>query len=619
MRIVLTLICALVGIANLSLAQNSKFAVISDLYINKDNDLSLNYLTTNISSINIIPDLDFVLVLGNIAELGDKQSMLLAKESLDQLNTKYYTIPGNLETQQGGTALENYYDIFKDNTLNFEHNGIRYIGLVNTPLVKIKDGSFSREKQLALRKELNKKKDTPTIIITHYPINQSYMENWYDLLDLLKKYNIKCILNGHLRRNLATSSEGIPTFINRSILTNSSNKLTGYNIYTIENNKLTVYEQKIDPYLKPFRWSELYLGKNNYDNETYYRPTYEINNKYLNANLSWSRNLYKEFLSAPYTSSNRAILGDINGNIYAFALNKEEELWKYKVNDAIIGDLDGNSNVVVVPSVDKNIYGINISNGSLKWQISLQHPVVSGVSVFNNIAYIGTSENIFYAIDINTGSVKWEYRDFDGHITSKPFIYNGKVIFYSSDNKLHCLDTTNGALIWKWENNNIDTSPVIINPIAGNDRVFFTTPQKTLVALNFNNGEILWEVNDYQFYESIGVSTDEQYIYTKIKDKVVCYSSKEDINQNESIKPLELWKVNIDFGSDNTDSRLIEKGGTLFGSTKNGEIFAINAKKGNLLWRKKIDNFYIPTVAPINASQCFFVSGDGTIGVMKGK
>ena len=55
------------------------------------------------------------------------------------------------------------------------------------------------------------------------------------------------------------------------------------------------------------------------------------------------------------------------------------------------------------------------------------------------------------------------------------------------------------------------------------------------------------------------------------------------------------------------------------GSTKEGMIFALEAKTGKLLWRHKIGNSLINTVVPVGKKRVLFTATSGEVGLLKFK
>jgi hypothetical protein len=104
-------------------------------------------------------------------------------------------------------------------------------------------GQVSRENILWLDSSLNnlKDKNTPVIFVNHYPID-SQLNNWFEVIDILKKRNTQLIICGHGHSNHLLNFEGIPGIMGRSNL-RARNPVGGYNIVTIKDGVVT-YEER---------------------------------------------------------------------------------------------------------------------------------------------------------------------------------------------------------------------------------------------------------------------------------------------------------------------------------------------------------------------------------------
>ncbi|HNX89901.1 MAG TPA: serine/threonine protein kinase, partial [Paludibacteraceae bacterium] len=110
--------------------------------------------------------------------------------------------------------------------------------------------------------------------------------------------------------------------------------------------------------------------------------------------------------------------------------------------------------------------------------------------------------------------------------------------------------------------------------------------------------------------ESIGISEDGNRIYAKtMQDSVVCYSAQKNL-------PKETWTTNLAFGYEHNPSMLIEKDGIVFGSTKNGLIFALETLTGKVIWKHKVGNSLINTVLPIGNKKLLFTAASGETGLI---
>ncbi|WP_315820577.1 metallophosphoesterase [Paraflavitalea speifideaquila] len=93
----ITLLCCLLAVAYLLPAQIKpfRFVHISDTHIGSPNGSAEEDLRRTVRDINDMKDIAFVIITGDITELGTDSQLKLAKQILDSLQIKYYIIPGN--------------------------------------------------------------------------------------------------------------------------------------------------------------------------------------------------------------------------------------------------------------------------------------------------------------------------------------------------------------------------------------------------------------------------------------------------------------------------------------------------------------------------------------------
>ncbi len=612
MKLKLTILFIISQIGVLYGVEPFHFALLTDLHITQ-NTTAVEDLENSLKQINNTPEIEFVLVTGDVTEFGDKISLEKAKELLDKLNIPYYITSGNHETKWSASGHTDFARIFGDDKFAFEHKGVRFFGFNTGPVLRMADGHVSPQDITWLKDELSKKEKTePVILATHYPLQYGDVDNWYELTDAVRTHNIRAILGGHYHRNAVFAYDGIPGLINRSNLRAKAD-VGGYSIYAVTPDSLIASEQTIGG--EPKRWVALSMTKKYYDEQgskTKY-PDYSVNQTYQQVSEKWLVKTGVGIFSSPVTGKNNVYVADDFGNLTCYMLKNGKKKWNYSSKNRIAGTPAVADGVVVFGSADKNIYGLNADNGKLIWKIPTSQPVLGNVNIKNGIAYIGASDSIFRAINIKTGNLIWQYNGVRGYVETKPLIVGNKIIFGAWDTYLYALDKNNGNLLWKWTNGIKGThySPAAVWPVSSNGKVFVVDPERAMTAINLETGKTIWRTKQSMVRESIGISEDGSRIYAKtMQDSVVCYSAQENL-------PKETWATSLAFGYEHNPSMLIEKEGIVFGSTKNGLIFAVDALSGKVLWKHKIGNSLINTVVPINKKQVLFTAASGETGMIK--
>lgn len=590
-----------------------RFAQLTDLHLSPNNPNPTEDLLRSVAQINATDGIDFVLVTGDITEEGDRTSMEKVKSCLDLLKVKYYVALGNHETKWSDSGCTAFAEIFGSERFQFEHKGFLFLGFNSGPLMRMAYGHVVPQDIRWMTETMQKAgKEKPVILVTHYPMTEGDVDNWYEVTDAVRPYNVRLFIGGHYHANKNLRYDGIPGILVRSNLRDKDDK-QGYAIYEVTNDSILVYNQRIGEEME--QWASFSLTDSYFDHQgkADKYPDFSVNDKYTQVKEQWIVQTGAGIYCSPAVDKDKVFVGDDMGHLTAYSLKKGKKLWTFESKKRIVGTPAASEGVVVFGSADRNIYGLNAKDGSLLWKVEATEPVLGAVSIDKGIAFIGASDQTFRAINIHTGEIVWSYSGVKGYIESKPLISDNKVIFGAWDNTLYALDQTTGKELWKWTGGltRMHFSPAAVWPVAANGKVFITDPQRAMTAIDINNGETIWRTFESKVRETIGLSEDGEQVYSKtMNDSIVCYGTRGN-------SPQKIWASNVGFGYEHAPSMPQEKEGVVFGSTKEGLIFALDAQTGNVLWKHKIGNSLISTVVPLSNREVLFTATSGEVGLLK--
>ena len=596
-------------------AQSFRFAQLTDLHLSPNNPNPTEDLLRSVAQINAMDNIDFVLVTGDITEEGDRASMEKVKSCLDLLKVKYYVALGNHETKWSDSGCTAFGEIFGSECFEFEHKGFLFLGFNSGPLMRMAYGHVVPQDIRWMTERMEQAgKDKPVMLVTHYPMKDGDVDNWYEVTDAVRPYNIRLFIGGHYHANRNERYDGIPGILMRSNLRDKDGK-QGYGIYEVTSDSIKVFTQRIGEPAK--QWASFSLTEQYYDRqgkaEKY--PDFSVNQEYSKAKEQWVVQTGVGIYCSPAVEKDKVFVGDDLGCLTAYALKNGKKLWSFASGKRIVGTPAVSEGIVVFGSADRNIYGLNAADGSLRWKVEAAEPVLGAVTIHEGIAYVGASDKTFRAIDIQTGKVVWSYEQVKGYIETKPLVVDDKVIFSAWDNTLYALEKATGKEIWKWTGGltRMHFSPAAVWPVASNGKVFIADPQRAMTAVNLQNGETVWRTFRSQVRETIGLSEDGERVFSKtMNDSIVCYSTL-------TGTPEQVWASNVGFGYEHAPSMPQEKDGVVYGSTKEGLLFALEAKTGKIIWKHKIGNSLINTVVPLNGREVLFTATSGEVGLIRMK
>jgi outer membrane protein assembly factor BamB/Icc-related predicted phosphoesterase len=590
-----------------------RFAQLTDIHLSRTDAQPTEYLLKSIAQINATDSIDFVLVTGDLTEEGDRTTLNKVKECLNLLKVPVYVIMGNHETKWSDSGCTAFSSIFGGEHFEFIHQGILFLGFNSGPLMRMAFGHVSPQDITWMKQEIEHfGTDKPVILVTHYPLLDGDVDNWYDVTDAVRPYNVRLFIGGHYHQLKDFSYDGIPGILMRSNLADDTGK-PGYGIYDVTADSIIVYTQRIGE--KRQRFTAFSMSKEYFDHHGHadHYPNFDVNKQYPEVKEVWKTNTGTAIFSSPITDGKHVFVGDDAGRLLAYNKKSGKLLWTFPSKARIVGTPAATNGIVVFGSADRNIYALDANTGSLRWNIATSGPVLGAAAIDNGTAYIGASDSTMRAIDVKSGQIKWTYRGVRGYIETKPLVTSDRIIFGAWDNTLYCLDKNDGKEMWRWTGGltRMHFSPAAVWPVAANGKVFIVDPQRAMTAIDINNGKTIWRTFQSKVRESIGISRDGKDIFAKtMEDSLVCYAALGD-------NPTELWASNLGFGYEHAPSMPLECYGMVFGGTATGLIYAVNAKNGNVIWKHKIDNSLINTVLPLSAQEVLVTSSGGNIVLLK--
>ncbi|MGB3006081.1 MAG: PQQ-binding-like beta-propeller repeat protein [Chitinophagaceae bacterium] len=589
-----------------------RFAFISDTHIGGPGGTAEEDLRRTVRDINAMTDIAFVVITGDITELGTNEEIKLAKQILDSLRVQWYIIPGNHDTgwsESGGVTFSN---VFGTDKFSFEYNGIRFLGCASGPYVRMSDGHVPRDAVNWLDKELKKlKPNQPLIFLNHYPLDNG-LDNWYEVTDRIRKQNTWVALCGHGHANRLMSFEDIPGVMARSNLRAKAAE-GGYNLVDVRNDSILFTERKPVTEIEK-KWTGVKVETKYYDQKKQFsRPDYTMNNTYSQVKEIWKHSSDANIISTPAVAEGKVFVGNQNGVMTGFSLADGKILWKFKTGGAIFSSPGVLADRLVFGSGDGNVYCLSAKKGKLIWKYKANASVLGSPVINGDTIFIGGSDHSFIALNSKTGKVIWKFSSLDGPVVSTPLYYEGKIIFGAWDRHLYALNSTNGSVAWKWNNGSMvrNFSPAACTPVASEGIVYVVAPDRYISAIDASTGKTLWRNNDATVRESIGISSDGKWIYGKtMQDTIVTYAAS-------SEKQAAAWKLHAGFGYEHVPSMLIEKDGLVFFGTKSGVVYCINPVDKKLVWAHKIDNSMVNTVNVIDKNKLVASTMDGKLVLLE--
>lgn len=590
-----------------------KFALIADTHIgNHNNDEDLQRTVNDIN--NNMHEIEFVIVAGDVTEFGSDEEITIAKNLLDQLNVPTYVIPGNHDSNWSESGTNSFLKIFGTETFGFEHNGYKFFGLPSGPNMRMSPGQIPREGITWFKQQLEETDtDTPIIFVNHYPMNDD-LNNWFEVMDALKPYNIKLMLCGHGHRNKKLNFEGINAAMGRSNL-RAGEEFGGYNVVTINQDSIIFQERNLSDQTYAPWLSYSTAGRPQWE-ENPPRPDYSINTNHPNVKEIWAVQEDGDMGGGMALTQDYLIYTTTQGEIKTRNAITGEELWSFTTNGKIYSTPTVCEDKVWVSSTDNNLYGLELESG--KPQLTLPHDrsIVASPVCHQNLVIVPGTDGKCTSWNRTNGEQVWQFNQIENFTLTRPQIKDGIMFFGSWGNEFYAINTATGNLKWKWNNghSNRMLSPAQVVPVITHNKVFLASPDRYMTVLDEETGAVIWRHNDSEnrVRESIGVSEDGNTVYAKTMDGDIIAI---DATLNE--RKIKWISSGEDMGYELAPTPIVEKNGVVYAPTDKGLIYAYNAQNGNFLWKYRIASGLINMILPTDTNELYVSSMDGMLMKLK--
>ncbi|MFD1614555.1 outer membrane protein assembly factor BamB family protein [Gelatiniphilus marinus] len=199
------------------------------------------------------------------------------------------------------------------------------------------------------------------------------------------------------------------------------------------------------------------------------------------------------------------VFGADDGYVYALNAYAGDLWWRFDTGGAVrsspvnitvrVGNFDEASGKIIIGNDIGKLYALDIPKKEVIWEFDAGSAFKSSPYTWDNKdLYVGCNNAKMYKLNAETGSVIWEFQA-GGAIESSP-VYNTStgtasengIYFGSDDGILYCIDSNDGALIWK---TNLNAGPIKSSPTVESyyDIVYVNTPLGVF-GLNAETGEI---------------------------------------------------------------------------------------------------------------------------------
>lgn len=186
------------------------FATMNDLHVTDSK--STGIILKAVASMNKNPDVQFTVVLGDLATDGELSELRLVNNSLAGLKKPWAAVPGNHDMHPKISDLSNYRSVYGEAHWREAQESWLFIG-VNSCEGTQSNVTVSEEELYWLKDIANRtNKERPIALFAHHPFNpntKAYrVRNADDVLGIFSGHNLKLAASGHFHGNQIEEAGG---------------------------------------------------------------------------------------------------------------------------------------------------------------------------------------------------------------------------------------------------------------------------------------------------------------------------------------------------------------------------------------------------------------------------
>jgi len=240
-----------------------------------------------------------------------------------------------------------------------------------------------------------------------------------------------------------------------------------------------------------------------------------------------------------------------NGIITCFNSNGEK-IWYYETNSDIKTNLLLYKDLIIAASTEGDLFTINSNNGDLVQVIGTGETIINNV-VMIDIIYndmktkgilFGTTVGNIYCYELYSLEMVWDSYLTDYKITSLIKASNDKVIFQDSNNKVFCINSSNGLLIWDWQAKVKKINPAFVTDIICDEKSIYLADSDGLVhCVDLLLGTENWKKKIYSA-GNLSITSDKKYLIVHTSENDIAFISGINGNIQRKIKLPDETKEN---------------------------------------------------------------------------
>lgn len=223
---------------------------------------------------------------------------------------------------------------------------------------------------------------------------------------------------------------------------------------------------------------------------------------------AWTYPTEAPVFGSPAVLADTVYIGSDDGFLYALESATGRLRWRFETGGAVRARPTADAGSVLVPSDDGRLYCLDAASGKSDWITAIgvspaprsglgtddyRYDNFASAAVVNgNTVFVGTLDGEVVALDRATGSERWRFSAGDA-VTSTPALHGQILLFGSFDHNVYALDARSGKFLWRFDTG----APVVSSPAIAGDVAIVGSRSYDLFGLNTDDGSVRWRFYDW--------------------------------------------------------------------------------------------------------------------------
>ncbi len=248
-------------------------------------------------------------------------------------------------------------------------------------------------------------------------------------------------------------------------------------------------------------------------------------------------------------------------------------VWKFQCEDEIRASVAVDMGLVYVGTYDHNVYALDAKTGAFSWKFPTDGGIVSRPAISEGLLMFGSEDCHLYSISSRTGKISWSATA-EGPIRTSPVVAEGHVFFGSDDGFFYAVNLMSMRLVWRY---NTGSGAVRSSPVVLGDQIFFGTELGDFICLNMS-GQVKWRSKAKRGILSSAAVSRNTLFFTSLDSTLYAVDAK---------SGYALWRFRMGKGSVSTPC-IFEN--FVIAGCADGFIYCVDAGSAREVWRFRTEN-----------------------------